>query len=208
MTLADLSSLALFTQDADGHIVTWNRGAERVFGYSEVEVAGQSFIALVPPHARGDLESVDRRVVAGERFERVFLEIRRKDGMPVPIALSLSPVLDRTGVFRGGVGCCPRPHGDSPRSSRAGRGRATLPGGLAAVHRDDRERIGSLMENAVATGQGFEEEHRVEVDGNTQTLAMRAEPAIGSSGEVVGLRGVSHDVTITATNAPISASRR
>lgn len=101
---ADLSSLALFHQDAEGRIVRWNRGAERIFGYSEDEIVGDALTALVPHHLRPDLESVEARITAGERIDRVFTEVQRKDGMPIPIALSVSPVIDSSGAFRGAVG--------------------------------------------------------------------------------------------------------
>jgi len=101
---AELSSFALFSQDPAGRIVAWNRGAERMFGYAQTEVFGSSFAALAPVHLRGDLDAVEQRVRAGERVDRVFTEIQRKDGMPVPIALSVSPVIDGSGTFTGAVG--------------------------------------------------------------------------------------------------------
>ena len=54
------------------------------------------------------------------------------------------------------------------------------------------------MEGAVDSSQPFEDEYRVADDGETRWFAMRAEPAVGSSGEVVGLRGVSQDITLNA----------
>ena len=66
------------------------------------------------------------------------------------------------------------------------------------MHDDDRERVRSLMESAVATGQPFEDEYRVADESRTRWFAMRAEPAVGSSGDVVGLRGVSQDITVNA----------
>jgi PAS domain-containing protein len=73
----------------------------------------------------------------------------------------------------------------------------TLAAHLSVVHPDDRERIRSLMEAAVASGQPFEDEYRVD-DGTTRWFAIRAEPAIGSSGDVVGLRGVSQAIAVNA----------
>ena len=238
---ADLSSLALFSQDDSGRILTWNRGAERVFGYSPAEMIGGTLAALAPVHLRVDLEAVEQRVAAGERVDRVFTEIRRKDGMPVPIALSVAPVVDASGTFTGAVGVAQeltetrlaqaalaeveqrfrdwealahvgrwlwdvgtdavqwsdelhRMHGVDPLEFEG-----TLVGHLSVVHPDDRERVRSLMEGAVATSQPFEDEYRV-VDkaGTMRWFAMRAEPAVGSSGDVVGLRGVSQDITISA----------
>jgi PAS domain S-box-containing protein len=237
---ADLSSVALFTQDVGGRIVSWNRGAERIFGYSEADIVGDVLAALAPMHLRADLESVDERVAAGERVDRVFTEIQRKDGMPVPIALSVSPVVDTSGAFAGAVGVAQeltetrlaqaalaeveqrfrewealahvgrwlwdvgtdavqwsdelhRMHGVDPLDFEG-----TLVAHLSVVHPDDRERVRSLMEGAVATGQPFEDEYRIADEGATRWFAIRAEPAIGSSGDVVGLRGVSQDISVSA----------
>lgn len=238
---ADLSSLALFGQDDAGHILTWNRGAERLFGYSQSEIVGATLAALAPAHLRADLEAVEQRVAAGERVDRVFTEIRRKDGMPVPIALSVAPVVDASGTFTGAVAVVQeltetrlaqaalaeveqrfrewealahvgrwlwdvgtdavqwsdelhRMHGVDPLDFEG-----TLIAHLSVVHPDDRERVRASMEGAVASSQPFEDEYRV-VDGagTTRWFAMRAEPAVGSSGDVVGLRGVSQDITVNA----------
>lgn len=236
---ADLASLALFSHDADGLIVTWNRGAERIFGYAEPEIVGQALTSLAPEHLRDDLDAVCRRVASGERVDRVFTEIHRKDGMPVPIALTMSPVVD-DGAYLGVVGVAQdltetriaqaalaeveqrfrewealahvgrwlwdvgtdavqwsdelhRMHGVDPRDFEG-----TLAAHLGVVHPDDRSRMRALMEGAVATSQPFEDEYRLAGEGNVRWFAMRAEPAIGSSGDVVGLRGVSQDITISA----------
>ncbi|MEY2580730.1 MAG: hypothetical protein QOE09_579 [Ilumatobacteraceae bacterium] len=237
---ADLSALAMFSQDADGRIVRWNRGAERIFGYAEDDIIGDQLASLAAPHYRADLIAVGQRVAAGERIDRVFTEIRRKDGMPVPIALSVSPVVESSGQFVGAVGVAQeltetrlaqaalaeveqrfsewealahvgrwlwdvgsdavqwsdelhRMHGVDPLEFEG-----TLAGHLSVVHPDDRERIRSLMEDSVSSGQPFEDEYRVDDEGTTLWFAMRAEPAIGSSGDVVGLRGISQAITISA----------
>ncbi len=237
---ADLSSLALFSQDVDGRIASWNRGAERIFGYSATEVRGETLVALAPGHLRADLESIAQRVAAGERVDRVFTEIQRKDGMLVPIALSVSPVVESSGSFIGAVGVVQdltetrlaqaalaeveqrfgeweslahvgrwlwdvgtdavqwsdelhRMHGVDPLDFEG-----TLAAHLSVVHPDDRERIRSQMEGAVASSQPFEDEYRIAGDEATRWFAIRAEPAIGSSGDVVGLRGVSQDITVSA----------
>ncbi len=238
---ADLSSFALFSQDPAGHIVSWNRGAERVFGYSQAEIIGETLAALAPDHLRSDLEAVGQRVATGERVDRVFTEIQRKGGMPVPIALSVSPIFEAGGALTGSVGVAQeltetrlaqaalaeveqrfrewealahvgrwlwdvgtdavqwsdelhRMHGVDPLDFEG-----TLTAHLCIVHPDDRERVRSLMEGAVTTSQAFEDEYRVaDADGNMRWFAMRAEPTVGSSGDVVGLRGISQDITVNA----------
>jgi len=238
---ADLSSFALFSQDPAGRIVSWNRGAELVFGYSPDEIIGETLTTLAPGHLRSDLEAVGERVAAGERVDRIFTEIQRKGGMPVPIALSVSPIFDAAGTLTGSVGVAQeltetrlaqaalaeveqrfsewealahvgrwlwdvgtdavqwsdelhRMHGVDPLDFEG-----TLAAHLSAVHPDDRERVRALMEGAVTTGQSFEDEYRVtDTERNTRWFAMRAEPTVGSSGDVVGLRGISQDITVNA----------
>jgi PAS domain S-box-containing protein len=238
--LADMSVVAWFTQDDRGRIVMWNTGAERIFGYTEEEIVGDVFPALAPAHLRADLESVGQRVAAGERIDRVFTEIQRKDGMPVPIALSVSPIVDDRGMVVGAVGVAQeltetrlaqaalaeveqrfrewealahvgrwlwdvgtdavqwsdelhRMHGVDPLAFEG-----TLAAHLGVVHPEDRERVRALMEAAVVSGEPFEDEYRVAENGSTRWFAVRAEPAVGSSGDVVGLRGVSQDITVSA----------
>jgi PAS domain S-box-containing protein len=67
---------------------------------------------------------------------------------------------------------------------------------LALVHRDDRARVWAGMELAVSTGRPFSEDYRIQrPDGTTRDLRVRAQPTFGSTGDVVGLRGIGQDVT-------------
>ncbi|HEY0519381.1 MAG TPA: PAS domain S-box protein [Ilumatobacteraceae bacterium] len=237
---SDLSALALFSQDSDGRIVRWNRGAERIFGYAESEIVGNTLTSLAPPHLQYELEVVEQRIAAGERVDRLVTEIRRKDGMQVPVALSMMPVADESGQYVGAVGVTQeltetrlaqaalaeveQRFGEWEALAHVGRWlwdvgtdamqwsvelhrmhsvdpldfEGTLSAHLNVLHEDDRERVRGLMVGAVANSQPFEDEYRVvDDDGATRWFAMRAEPAIGSSGDVVGLRGVSQDITVS-----------
>jgi PAS domain S-box-containing protein len=100
---AEASSDALLGQDADGRVTEWNRSAERIFGYLEAEILGQRAAVLFPDHLRAELGSVYDTVVAGERVDHLETEARRKDGMPVPISLSIRPVVDIDGSVVGTV---------------------------------------------------------------------------------------------------------
>jgi PAS domain S-box-containing protein len=72
----------------------------------------------------------------------------------------------------------------------------TLESHLAAVHPDDRNRIGAEMERSVRVGRPFEDEYRVIIDDDhTSVIRVRAQPAFGSDGAPVGLRGLGQDVT-------------
>ena len=101
--LSDGVGQGLMWHDAEGCIVSWNRAAERIFGRHENEVVGRLLSSLFPDSARGEVDSLTEAACAGERFERIVFEIGRPDGMPVPIALSLSPVDGRRGAVAGFV---------------------------------------------------------------------------------------------------------
>ncbi len=81
----------------DGTILTWNSGAEKVYGYPAEEALGQSVYLLVPPDRQAALAQTYERVQRGEHvasFETVRV---KKDGTPIDVAVTLSPVRDGEG---------------------------------------------------------------------------------------------------------------
>jgi PAS domain S-box-containing protein len=100
---ADAASDALVAQDRDGRITTWNRSAERLFGYREDELVGRTVAFLFPAHLQADVEAVLETVAGGERVDHLEIEAERKWGMPVPISVSLRPVLDEGSAVAGVV---------------------------------------------------------------------------------------------------------
>jgi PAS domain S-box-containing protein len=77
----------------------------------------------------------------------------------------------------------------------------TLDAHLDVVHPDERKRISEAMQTAIAENQPFEEEYRVvRPDGRVRWVHARAQPAVDSAGEVVGLRGIGQDVTERAVS--------
>jgi PAS domain S-box-containing protein len=97
----DASGDAVFGIDADGLVMSWNRGAERIFGWSADEVVGEPVIALFPVQAHDTVQWFLGVVASGDRIERFELDVERKGGMPTPIALSLCPVIDPNGAVSG-----------------------------------------------------------------------------------------------------------
>jgi len=93
--LVDMSDDAVLGNDQHGRVATWNRSAERLFGFRAAEVVGTRLTDLFPEHVRRELIVVLEAVGAGERVSHFETEILRKDGLPVPISMSLCPVLDR-----------------------------------------------------------------------------------------------------------------
>ena len=84
---------AIVTETLDGSIETWNRSAERLFGYSAAEVIGRPIEIIVPPEVRATGENSSLRVLTGQtakHFETIGLT---RDGQRIPISVSLSVVV-------------------------------------------------------------------------------------------------------------------
>ena len=90
---AEASSDALFGVDVDGCVVTWSRGAERVFGFPEPDIVGHHVDELFPDHLRPELKLLFDAVAGGDAVERIETEVRRRGGMPIPISLTMSPLV-------------------------------------------------------------------------------------------------------------------
>jgi PAS domain S-box-containing protein len=83
---------AVITKTLDGIITSWNRGAERIFGYSADEAVGKSVTILIPEDHINEEPSILARLKAGERVEHYETVRRRKDGSLVDISLTVSPI--------------------------------------------------------------------------------------------------------------------
>ena len=82
----ETSSDAMFGLDLSEHIVSWNRSAERIFGYDTSEVLGRLVVMLFPAHLPRPARDGHRRGRAGDRVDHVEIEMQRKDGMPIPVS--------------------------------------------------------------------------------------------------------------------------
>ena len=96
--ILETSDDAIYGQDPSGKVTSWNRAAERCFGYREAEIVGHDAISLFPDHVRADVQAIFDAVRAGDHVSHLETEILRKDGMPIPISLSLCPVHGTTGA--------------------------------------------------------------------------------------------------------------
>lgn len=85
----------------DGIITSWNRGAEKMFGYSANEVVQSSGLLLYRPEQREAIRALLSRVAHGEEVLDYEAERLRKDGSTIPVAVTLSPVLNEAGVIFG-----------------------------------------------------------------------------------------------------------
>ena len=96
-TLVESSDDAIISKNIEGIIQTWNRGAERIFGYSADEVIGKPVTILMPPERFDEEPGILARLRRGERLDHYETVRRRKDGTRLDVSLTVSPVRDHTG---------------------------------------------------------------------------------------------------------------
>jgi PAS domain S-box-containing protein len=99
--IVDSSDDAIVTKTLDGVITSWNRSAERLFGYTADEAIGQSIFLIIPADRREEEEQVLARLGRGERIDHFETVRRAKDGRLFPISLTVSPVRDERGNLIG-----------------------------------------------------------------------------------------------------------
>jgi PAS domain S-box-containing protein len=85
----------------DGTIVSWNKGAERLYGYRAEEMIGRPISNLMPPERADDFPSIMNRLYRGERVENYETERAHKDGRVMPISLTVSPLRNSAGEITG-----------------------------------------------------------------------------------------------------------
>ena len=119
--IVDSSDDAIISKDLNGIITSWNESAERLFGYSAQETIGQPITMLIPADRRDEEAEILDRLKRGERVDH-FDTIRiRKDGSPLQISLTISPVRDSRRAHRRRIENRPRCHlaqGDGGGSER------------------------------------------------------------------------------------------
>jgi two-component system CheB/CheR fusion protein len=95
--VVESSADAIFSKDLDGTIRTWNRGAERLYGYGHDEVVGRSVKMLVPEDRTDEWARIMAMLERGEHVEQFETERLRKDGQRVVMELTISPMRDSKG---------------------------------------------------------------------------------------------------------------
>jgi two-component system, cell cycle sensor histidine kinase and response regulator CckA len=83
----------------DGTVISWNRAAERVYGYRASEIVGRSLSVLLPPEERAVVGNVFDRLRRGENIAPIDTVRVRKDGSRFDATVTISPVLDATGAL-------------------------------------------------------------------------------------------------------------
>src|SRR5690348_10721060 len=101
--IVESSDDAIVSKDLNGTIMTWNAGAERVFGYTAEEAIGRPILMLLPPERKDEEARILASLVRGERIDHYETERMRKDGRRIYVSLSVSPIKDSSGRIVGGA---------------------------------------------------------------------------------------------------------
>ena len=99
--IVESSEDAIISKDLNGVIQTWNRGAEKLFGYMAEEAIGQPTTLIIPEDRLSEEPDVLARIRRGEVIHQFETIRRRKDGTLIHISLTISPIRDRNGLVTG-----------------------------------------------------------------------------------------------------------
>ncbi|WP_437299799.1 PAS domain-containing sensor histidine kinase [Sorangium sp. So ce426] len=100
-TVAQASDDAVIGTSLDGTILSWNRAAERLYGYDACEVIGKKLPVLGPPERAREAEAILARLRRGERVERYEIVSRTKGGESIHIEVAVSSIVDASGRVTG-----------------------------------------------------------------------------------------------------------
>ncbi|HTV66449.1 MAG TPA: PAS domain S-box protein [Bryocella sp.] len=99
--IVESSDDAIVSKDLNGVVTSWNRGAERIFGYTPREIVGKSITLIIPPELQDDEPRILAKIRAGERIDHFETVRLHKDGHRIDISLTVSPVRDSQGRIVG-----------------------------------------------------------------------------------------------------------
>jgi PAS domain S-box-containing protein len=99
--VVESSDDAIVSKNLDSIITSWNRAAERMFGYTAAEAIGQSIRMIIPADRQDEEDMVLSRLRAGQALSHFETIRQRKDGSLIPISLTVSPIYDDTGAIVG-----------------------------------------------------------------------------------------------------------
>ena len=100
-SIVESSDDAIFSKTLDGIITTWNKAAERIYGYQAAEIVGQPVSVLMPRDRANEMTEIVERIRNGERVDQYETTQRTKDGAAIEISLTVSPIHDSAGHMVG-----------------------------------------------------------------------------------------------------------
>jgi PAS domain S-box-containing protein len=139
-SVVDSSDDAIVSKNLDGIIRSWNKGAERVFGYAAEEVIGEPITILIPLDRHDEERTILTRIRRGERVEHFETVRQRKDGSLIVVSLTVSPVRSAGGAIVGASKIA-RDVSEAKRTQER----------IATLAREAEHRSANLLANVLAT---------------------------------------------------------
>jgi len=99
--IVESSDDAIIGKDLNGNVTSWNRGAEKIFGYLAGEIMGTSILRIIPAQRAGEEDYILARIRLGERVEHFETQRQTKAGKLIDVSVSISPIRDFTGTVIG-----------------------------------------------------------------------------------------------------------
>jgi PAS domain S-box-containing protein len=99
--IVDSSDDAIASKDLDGRITSWNKSAEKLFGYSAQEIVGLPITTIIPPERLHEEDEILRCLRRGERIDHFETQRRHKDGHLIDVSVTISPVRNEQGKVAG-----------------------------------------------------------------------------------------------------------
>ncbi|MCA1399625.1 PAS domain S-box-containing protein [Bradyrhizobium elkanii] len=100
-SIVESSDDAIVSKNLDGIVTSWNKAAERIFGYSATEAIGQPITLVIPQDRLSEEREILTRIRRGERIDHFETVRRRRDGSSIIVSLTVSPVKDAHGNIVG-----------------------------------------------------------------------------------------------------------
>src|ERR1700723_1514524 len=95
--IVESSHDAIVSKSLNGVITSWNKGAERLFGYTAEEAVGQNITLIIPPERRDEERTIVEQLTRGERVDHLETVRMRKGGSLLDVSLTISPMKDASG---------------------------------------------------------------------------------------------------------------
>jgi PAS domain S-box-containing protein len=99
--IVESSDDAIVSKDLNGIVTSWNKAAERIFGFKAEEMIGKSITKIIPPELHDDEPRILAKLRAGERIDHFQTVRMRKDGERLDVSLTVSPIRDNNGKVIG-----------------------------------------------------------------------------------------------------------
>ncbi|MEJ7558155.1 MAG: PAS domain S-box protein [Pedobacter sp.] len=99
--IVSYSDDAIISKDLDSIVTSWNRSAERLFGYSAAEMIGESIVKLIPSDRRQEEPEIIAKLKTGKRVDHFETKRLTKRGTLLDVSLTISPLIDQTGRIIG-----------------------------------------------------------------------------------------------------------